>query len=343
VHHSLAIVHRIDVGRALYDSNYLLGLLGLSHKDEFEGLLPEEIIGQFKASDPTCASLNAILSAKRNKGILLRTFSLDSEFCHPVFDTMGTVTGRILAVDPQLQYLKREYRCLLAPRDGMTHLYVDYSQFEPNILASLSGDSTLLKLCCEGDIYTDLARSIFGQISARDAAKTLFLAYSYGMGKYGLTKLASRITDDISEASRLLEEHFFSSLAGIELWKQRVYASLEDDGRIGTSFGNFRNRTRKGSLSAREKRWSVSQVVQGTGALILKRVIQELARQIPEAQVLLPMHDALLVEVPSAHAVEITRGIVTTFIDTFVRTCPGTKPRVTIEPFAKGHLSPTMA
>ena len=341
-HHSLSIVHKINVQRAFNETPYLLTCIGLSNISELESYLPEEIIQEFKTSDPICSSLHTIVSTKRNKGILLRTFSLDSELCYPMFDTLGTVTGRILAVDPQLQYLKKEYRSLLVPRDGRSHLYVDYAQFEPIIMGSLSCDSNLLRLCCEGDLYTGLALRIFGGTHARDDAKTLFLAYSYGMGKYGLARLAARITNDINEASRILEENFFDKFSNIELWKDSLYTALADNGRIGTSLGNYRNRTKKGPLDAREKRWAVSQVVQGTGALILKRVIQKLTQVIPDAQMLLPMHDALLIEIPSLDKAEITQEIAAAFIDTFVEACPGTKPRVSLEPFAGTQKGPTM-
>ncbi len=121
-HHSLSITCNIKVAKALNDTKYLLNCLGIRNIEELKKYLPEEIIREFKTTHPICSSLNTILSSKRNKGILLRTFSLGSEFCYPIFDVLGTVTGRILAVDPQLQYLKKEYRSLLIPRDGSIHL-----------------------------------------------------------------------------------------------------------------------------------------------------------------------------------------------------------------------------
>ncbi|MHB8066402.1 MAG: DNA polymerase, partial [Desulfobaccales bacterium] len=212
-HHSLAITQRIDVPRALNDVLYLAEHLGIGSIEKSEFYSPQEIISQFKTSDQICSLLHTILSARRNKGILLKTFSIDSEFCYPVFDTLGTVTGRILAVDPQLQHLKKEYRSLLVPRDAKSLLYFDYSQFEPNIMGSLSCDSTLLKLCCKGDLYSELALRIFGEIGERDDAKILFLAYSYGMGKTGLAKLTSKMVASIDTVSQILEDNFFNAFA----------------------------------------------------------------------------------------------------------------------------------
>ncbi|MHB8069092.1 MAG: DNA polymerase, partial [Desulfobaccales bacterium] len=162
----------------------------------------------------------------------------------------------------------------------------------------------------------------------------LFLAYSYGMGKTGLAKLTSKMVASIDTVSQILEDNFFNAFADIEIWKQHLYETLLNKGRIGTALGNYRNRTKKGPLDAREKRWTVSQVVQGTGALILKRVIKKLSHKIPEAKILLPMHDALLIEVPSDDEAEISREIETVFLDTFIEMCPGTNPRVSLKPFA---------
>ncbi|MHB8067331.1 MAG: DNA polymerase, partial [Desulfobaccales bacterium] len=162
----------------------------------------------------------------------------------------------------------------------------------------------------------------------------LFLAYSYGMGKTGLAKLTSKMVASIDTVSQILEDNFFNAFADIEIWKQHLYEKLLNKGRIGTALGNYRNRTKKGPLDAREKRWTVSQVVQGTGALILKRVIKKLSHKIPEAKILLPMHDALLIEVPSDDEAEISRDIETVFLDTFIEMCPGTNPRVSLKPFA---------
>ncbi len=202
------------------------------------------------------------------------------------------------------------------------------------IMASLSCEPTLLELCCKGDLYAELASRIFGETRARDDAKTLFLAYSYGMGKNGLARLASRVTGDPTDVSRLLDEHFFNMFSNVEQWKGSLYAVLANSGRIGTLLGNHRNRSKKGPLDACERRWAVSQVVQGTGALILKRVIQNLAQLTPEARVLLPMHDALLIEMPSLEREKLTHEIVATLTDTFVQACPGTKPAFSLEPFS---------
>jgi DNA polymerase I-like protein with 3'-5' exonuclease and polymerase domains len=337
-HHFLAVKHNVHVDRALHDASYLATCLNLP---DIQDMDPKNIIGSLKDSEPVCSKLHDIDSARRNKTIMLRTFSLDQEFCYPVFDTMGTVTGRILVVDPHLQYLKKVYRSVLVPRPDTNHIYIDYSQFEPNIMANMSSDPALLDLCGTNDLYDGLAVRLFGSRAFRKQTKTLFLAYSYGMGRKGLEALVSKTTGaDSNSAASLLDERFYGLFVGIQRWKESLHEQLFATGRIGTAFGNFRNRIRKGRLNVREERWSVSQVVQGTGSLILKRLICKISTLFPEVQMLLPMHDALLIEIPVSGTKQIREKIVAEFIAAFSETCPGLEPRVTVGPFAPQEDNP---
>jgi DNA polymerase I-like protein with 3'-5' exonuclease and polymerase domains len=161
------------------------------------------------------------------------------------------------------------------------------------------------------------------------------------MGRKGLEALVSKTTGaDSNSAASLLDERFYGLFVGIQRWKEFLHEQLFATGRIGTAFGNFRNRIRKGRLNVREERWSVSQVVQGTGSLILKRLICKISTLFPEVQMLLPMHDALLIEIPVSGTKQIREKIVAEFIAAFSETCPGLEPRVTVGPFAPQEDNP---
>jgi DNA polymerase I-like protein with 3'-5' exonuclease and polymerase domains len=125
-------------------------------------------------------------------------------------------------------------------------------------------------------------------------------------------------------------------LAGVETWKGGVYRALATAGRVGTVLGNYRYRRSPGALSESERRWALSQVVQGTGALILKRLINRIAAAMPSVGVILPMHDALLLELPSGDVECLVLQLVTQFREVFSETCPGVDVRVAAKPFAGG-------
>jgi hypothetical protein len=62
--------------------------------------------------------------------------------------------------------------------------------------------------------------------------------------------------------------------------------------------GNYVCREGSGDLSDKEKRSSVSQVVQGTASLIFKKMLLELSK-LDSVQLKVPMHDAVLIQHPA--------------------------------------------
>lgn len=334
-HHRLAIGNGIDVERALADVQYLSGHLIHAVQSAGEAFGALELIDARKDFDPICALLNAVAAARRNRTILLRSIGNDVEHCYPVFDTMGTVTGRILAVDPLLQHLNKKYRSIIEARVGQKLVYVDYSQFEPNIMASISRDSQLLALCREGDLYKRMAVELCGDAKHRKTIKLMFLAYLYGKQVAALPDFVVGIHGTREKAEAVIKDRFVPLFAGIEKWKCTIEKELVRSGSIGTLLGNHRYRTNKGDLDPKERRWAVSQVVQGTGSLILKKLINMITVNLSEVAILLPMHDALLVELPEKRSTEVTAALLDCFRKAFSEVCPLVEPSVCEKEFAE--------
>lgn len=334
-HFTLAISKKIDVERALGDAEYLLTVLGLPNRNADD--LPEvqDLIAAREDFDDTCRLLGEVVSARRNKGILLRSFGAEQGVCFPFFDTMGTVTGRILTVDPQLQHLAKKYRGIIRSRPGHRLGYVDYSQFEPNIMASICNDPQLLALCKEGDLYEKLSTELFGSKEHRKVCKLMFLAYSYGKQISTLSDFVCGLLPSKRAADSAIKAKFTPLFSGVERWKTTVQTTLKKEGKVGTLLGNYRYRTKDGDLDPKEKRWAISQLVQGTGSLILKRLISRLVTELPHVAVLLPMHDALLVEVPEDGADDSLSALVELCRSTFVDLCPALEPSISQKPFSE--------
>ncbi len=153
-HHELSVKRGVNVDAAVADIDYLSAVLDLPPADVDDRRRAQDVIAMLRKRNDVCGLLHEVVTAKRNESILLRTFSVTSELCHPIFDTMGTVTGRILTIDPGLQHLRKRYRSVIAARDGYSLVYADYSQFEPCIMASISGAPSLKELCADRDLYT---------------------------------------------------------------------------------------------------------------------------------------------------------------------------------------------
>lgn len=227
------------------------------------------------------------LAASRN---VLTALPLSKRHATPIIDIFGSITSRIYFKDPVFQNLAKRHRNIIAPSTGKILSYVDYDQFEVGIMAALSLDPQMLRIYQSEDIYKLLSVDIFGDETKRKIAKRLFLSYAYGM------KIQSLVDAAVSQGGdRRKVKIFFSGFKVFEEWKKYLIEKFEKEGRIGSGFGNFQKRESNESLSEKEKRAGVSQVVQGTASLIFKKALL-LMRDEPDVRILVPMHDAVLVE-----------------------------------------------
>lgn len=328
-HHKLTIGLNVDVERAVADISYLSSLVGQPIEADSD---PQKYIRAKRDENDICALLYSVDKARRNRRIVLRTGGGDH--CFPIYDAIGTVTGRITAVDPRLQQLNRKYRKIIKAAPHRQLFYLDYSQFEPNIMASISNDKSLLDLCAQNDLYAQLAFELWGKFEHRSVAKTMFLEYSYGKDEHRLAATFSGIFGSQLEAETAIQKRFVPLFSGVHRWKVSVADSLLREGRIGTALGAYRYRKETGKLNSKECRWAISQVVQGTGALILKKVMLAISNSTPDVTILLPMFDALLLEVPEESATKTTSALIECFEDTFREVCPNAYASVRSKPFA---------
>ncbi len=77
-----------------------------------------------------------------------------------------------------------------------------------------------------------------------------------------------------------------------------------------------------------------NQIIQGTASYILKKSLIKLRRQIGEVQLLVPMHDAILLEVKEDMEDKVKRAVQYLFNGTFKAVCPDIEPSVSFEEFA---------
>ena len=296
------------------------------------------VLRMFSARCGLAAALQQYRDAVRSRAILL-TFGV-SEFgrVNPDFRTMGTVTGRIVASNPSLQNLPKIHRDLLLPDEGMTFCYPDFKQCEPGILAEDCADPLLIRDYNERDLYASLSVALFGSEAQRSTAKLLFLFVCFGMAKDRIAKIGSRSTGTDESAVFQAVTAFFSRYPGIDRWRERLVATIRGEGRVGTPCGNYRYFDEDEAV-AFSLRGAQSQRIQGTAALILKEIILDISRSESGVEIVLPMHDALLLAIPNDRLVETIPRIEKRFQDGYRRYCPSIQPRVTFEKFSGNKLN----
>ncbi len=221
---------------------------------------------------------------------VLGSLTSASSITRPIVDVFGSRTSRIHLRSPSLQNISKKYRSIIAAQDGSHLCYVDFDQYEVGIMAALSEDTELTKLYSAGDMYELFATTHLGLRENRKAAKQLFLSYAYGMSRKALIDAAVSLGVERHQAKAA-----FQLFGRYEAWKRTVWTNFQREGRVATVLGNHYRRTRSGSLSGKEQRSAVSQVVQGTASLIFKKALLEVDA-LTDVRIVLPMHDAILFE-----------------------------------------------
>lgn len=274
--------------------------------------------------------------AKRDKSFLFRFGAIGNTRIYPIFDCVGTITSRILVKDPLIQQLRKSSRDIFVPDENKVFIYADFGQFEPGILADKSKDKQLIDLYNKGDVYEGLSINVFGTKSNRKIAKILFLSYMYGMNIASLSMIVNELyPKQIDNVSEKLEK-FFTEFNLLIPYKTKLEQELLKNNRIGTSIGNYRVREYVGTnkLKNREKRWLLSQKIQGTASLILKKALIDLNAS-KEIEFLIPMHDAVLFQVPNSNVEKSRTRIRIAFEEAFKTECPSISPKVNFEQFDK--------
>jgi len=261
--------------------------------------------------DNVCSLFYEMLRNKKDLDSLLFMLSRwgSTNRTYPSFYGFGTITSRIILREPSLQNLRKSHRSIIIPFKGYKLLYIDYSQFEAGILASLSNDLLLIKLH-QTDIYKDLAGQIFGDEEKRSDAKVVFYRYMYG--DTSLSKEAKA---------------YFKKFTQLNKFKEQIENQIASTGKIGTSIGNYRY---KSELDAG---WSLSHLIQATASLIYKNAVIKVATKTPLAKFLIPMHDGTVYQIPNSSYDSIKLKVIEIYKEEFKKICVNIEPSVTCSEF----------
>jgi DNA polymerase I-like protein with 3'-5' exonuclease and polymerase domains len=287
-----------------------------------------------KITSEICKDIYITLRVKSDYEKLKQYITEEGDLIHPEFDCIGTITSRILINYPHIQQLKKENRIIFKAKEGFTLLYCDFNQFEPCILASFSKDDVMIDLYNSEDIYTNFSEYIFGNKALRKEAKVLFLSYLYGMSN---KKLISSIEDVIKKkglTKNASATDFFSKFENLEKFKILESEKAIESAYIQSETTLRRNikKTKTGKGKKSETRFVLSQLIQGTASYILKKSIIDVSKD-EEIEFLIPMHDAVLYQVPTDKLEEKKKFIEESFIGNYAKLCPDINATVDFKPF----------
>jgi DNA polymerase-1 len=240
---------------------------------------------------------------------------------HTRYDQAVAATGRLSSNAPNLQNIpvrteagRAIRRAFVAPA-GKLLVVADYSQIELRLLAHLSGDEALLETFRRGeDIHRATAAKIFSiepravTPSQRRGAKTINFGVLYGMGPFAL---AAQLGVPRAEAKDFIAA-YFDRFPSIRACLDSILEKARATGGTETIFGRVRPipglHDRNHNVRANAERMAMNAPFQGSAADLIKKAMihldAALLRGIPEARLLLSVHDELVLECPAPLAGE---------------------------------------
>ena len=242
------------------------------------------------------------------------------------FQNLVTATGRLSSTEPNLQNipvrtdLGAEIRKMFVPKAGCVLVDADYSQIELRVLAHISQDKVMQEAFCNGtDIHTLTASQVFGvptdQVTPlqRRHAKAVNFGIVYGISEFSLA-------EDIGVTryeARAYIDSYLEKYQGVRAYMKQVVEQARQIGYTETLFGRRRYipelKSSNFNVRSGAERIALNTPIQGTAADLIKlamiRVEEALNRDFPEAQLLLQVHDELIVECPEAIAPQVAQRI----------------------------------
>lgn len=243
---------------------------------------------------------------------------------HTTFSQTSTSTGRLASSDPNLQNIPvrseigKEIRRAFIASKGYKLISADYSQIELRVLAHLSGDPLLIEAFEKGvDIHSQTAVKILGikpedvTPNLRRLAKTINFGIIYGMSDYGLAK---ELGIHKREAKEYIE-NYFNTYRVVRDFLESLKESAREKGYVTTIFNRRRYipQIKSNNKTERElgERLAINTPIQGSAADLIKLAMVNLYNTLRErrlpADIILQIHDELLVEVKEEAVEEVAQ------------------------------------
>jgi DNA polymerase-1 len=233
-----------------------------------------------------------------------------------------TTTGRLSSNEPNLQNIpirteegRRIRRAFVAP-EGRCLVSADYSQIELRLLAHIADVPNLRQAFADGlDIHAMTASEMFG-VPVKDMpgeirrrAKAINFGIIYGISAFGL---ANQLGIPRGEADAYIKK-YFERFPGIRDYMESTKAFVREHGYVETIFGrriHIRDvKAQSAAVRAFGERQAINAPIQGSAADIIRRAMVRLAPALAQsdldAQMLLQVHDELVLEAADSQAKQV--------------------------------------
>jgi uracil-DNA glycosylase family 4 len=234
------------------------------------------------------------------------------------FDLWYTPTHRVASreglLEPgtNLQNIPKEARKLFVASPDHVLVYPDYAQVEGRGCAVLSKDPRLLEIYLGGgDSHAEVAKLLAaeGLEVTRDMAKRTFFATFYGIEAGHLATILG-ISEHMAEG---IIQRLYKVFPGIMMYRRDVERSVRQTRSVTTSTGWTRRwlshvletrGRRRGQVKPKILKEALATQPQYIGARVMGEGLLQLVDQVPWVKPIVHIHDATLLEVPTARIAE---------------------------------------
>ena len=251
---------------------------------------------------------------------------------HTTYALTVAQTGRLSSNDPNLQNipvrteLGKQIRTAFVAGEGNVLVSADYSQQELRLAAYLSDDKDLIEMFNNDvDVHVATAAEVYGRDpedvtkNMRRDAKVVNFGIMYGLSTHGLVE-ATGMTYE--QAQNFIKRYFEVRPKLIE-YLDSVKKQAKEQGYVETIMGRRRPTpdVNSSNFAVREAamRAAVNVPFQGSAADIMKLAMVKIQAKLKDtnAQMLLQIHDSVIVECPEADGEAIAKLLKETMENTY--------------------------
>ncbi|HWW74862.1 MAG TPA: DNA polymerase, partial [Pyrinomonadaceae bacterium] len=241
---------------------------------------------------------------------------------HSELNQTVTATGRLSSSNPNLQNipirteLGRRIRRAFVPDKGNVFVAADYSQLELRLLAHVTKDPQMLDAFKKDeDIHERTARLVFGAKTKEELkekrrfAKIVNFAIAYAVEPFGLSQ---RVGISRKEAKQVIDD-YYKTYTGVRRFMEEIPEQARETAVVRSIYGRIRPvptiNDRNGNIRARAEREAINMPIQGSASDIVKiamiKVDEALRAAGLKAQMVMQVHDELLIEAPRKEAEQV--------------------------------------
>ena len=286
----------------------------------------EQITNYFHAR-PIANAIMAFRDTQKKISVLKSEVDADGRMRFSL-NVGGTETGRLSCSLSSFgrgtsgQNITDELRAIFIADKGYKFAYPDLEHAESYIVAYESGDKNYIAACESEDPHTIVARMVWPELpwtgdlhkdrkiaerkfyrhfTYRDMAKKGGHAFNYYGQPYTISKQL-KVPQSVLEA---FEKAYFKAFPGIRIWHQRIATEIQTKGYLITPLGRKRYFLgRKNDPATLRK--AIAYIPQSTVGEIMNLGMWRIWKYQPDIQLLMNMHDGVLVQYPDvSHEKEV--------------------------------------